>query len=78
MRISVLAGDPDCIRNPRDYKVTLDGIPLTNCLVADSDKGEALCYKLNRFGVLVPNRQGELETVTLRGTVVITKREKAS
>ena len=78
MRISVLAGDPDCIRNIRDYNVTLDGIPLTNCLVADSDKGEALCYKLNRFGVLVLNRQGKLETVTLRGTVVITKLEKAS
>ena len=71
MRISVIAGDPDRVMNPVDYRVTLDGVEQRDCLVADADKGMVLRYKRNRMGLFYANRQGEMETEELHGNVVI-------
>ena len=71
MRISVIAGDPNRVMNPRDYKVTLDGVEQRDCLVADTNKGMVLRYKRNRMGLLYANRQGKMETEELHGNVVI-------
>jgi len=51
MRISVIAGDPDRVMNPVDYRVTLNGVEQRDCLVADADKGMILRYKRNRMGL---------------------------
>ena len=72
MRISVIAGDPNKVCNPQDYKVTLDGVEQRDCLVADADKGMVLRYKRNKFGMLCVTRNGEIDSETVHGTVVIT------
>lgn len=58
MRISVIAGDPDRVMNPVDYRVTLNGVEQRDCLVADADKGMILRYKRNRMGLFSVTRVG--------------------
>ena len=71
MRISVIAGDPDRVMNPVDYRVTLNGVEQRDCLVADADKGMILRYKRNRMGLLSVTRDGKKDTEELHGNVVI-------
>lgn len=71
MRISVIAGDPDRVMNPVDYRVTLDGVEQRDCLVVDADKGMILRYKRNKMGLLSMTHDGKKDTEELHGTVVI-------
>ena len=71
MRISVIAGDPDRVMNPVDYRVTLDGVVQRDCLVADANEGMVLRYKRNKMGLLCASRNGKIDTETVHGNVVI-------
>ena len=71
MRISVLKGDPDYTEHGGSFNVTLDGVVQTVCVIADSDKGEIVRYKLNAMGLPSKDRSGKFILETLKGKVSI-------
>jgi hypothetical protein len=73
MRISVLKGDPDFVRDGQNYTVTIDGVKQTHCITADAEKGVALRYKKNAIGMLCKSR-GKFVTEEARGIVVIERK----
>ncbi len=60
MRLSTVPTDIGYRKDAEKYRVTLDGVLVDNCYVADEELGEVWCYG-----------EGEGEGVCLHGEVVI-------
>ena len=75
MRASVIRADPGYRIDAFLYKVFLDGVELQHCLTADEEKGEAICYVVDKLTGLVSIEPGTDHTVTrtLYGNVEIRK-----
>jgi hypothetical protein len=57
----------------RTARVFLDGRPLTNCITADEEIGEAICYAIDEFGRLIAEGD-RIKMETLKGVVKIETR----
>ncbi len=74
MRVSVDKDDPGYKNFPthRLCKVYLDGAELKNCITADEEEGEVLCYVEDENGELVLTDDGEAVKTEIRhGAVTI-------
>ena len=78
MRISIMKEDRDFVPDGENYEVTLDGVKQTQCISADSDKGEIARYKVNGVGIPCVNRSGKFIVEVLSGNVVINKVPRAT
>lgn len=52
-------------------KITVNGIEVQDCIHADPDKGEAICLLRDAEGNVCKQPNGEDDTVTKRGEVVV-------
>jgi hypothetical protein len=72
MRISVDKNDPGFDeRRAMDATVYLDGVEIRNCVTADEELGECICFVLDRHGPLQDDGSYETLTEVKRGVVKI-------
>lgn len=73
MRLSVRKNDPGYSPAAFGAKVTLNGVPLDNCITADEELGVALCYDVDASGkpYLDPADPSRAATIERRGVVKI-------
>ena len=77
MRISVDPADPGYVQGSSIYQVYLDGRQLKDCVTADEERGNLICYK-HENGKPVINKAGdEFVLETLQGKVEIAKLVRA-
>lgn len=58
------------------YDVLLDGDPCSNCMVADEEIGEVVCYQTDEDGRLVHDGNGYLSKVIKHGKVELIFKDK--
>ena len=55
-----------------NYKALLDGVEVKNCVSADEELGEVVCYKTDKTGKFYLSENGETpDRETLKGKVEI-------
>lgn len=72
MKISVFPGQPGFRDDARLWRVTLDGVPVKNLIMADDEAGVCISLKQDDKGRVL-TKDGETVTIIQRGLVKISR-----
>jgi hypothetical protein len=72
MKISVLPGEPGFRDDARLWRVTVNGVPVRNLVMADDEAGICISLKCDESGCIV-TKDGEPVVAIQRGVIAITR-----